>query len=106
MDSSAREHVDKGIDAEEVNLPFVEIADARLSDPEKFRGLCLFHSLRFNRFAEVNHQGRTDLQVFGFLGGESKILENISAGTCDLLFHKPPPFIPDLVDCRVPWPTV
>jgi len=39
MDSSAREHVDKGIDAEEVNLPFVEIADARLSDPEKFRGL-------------------------------------------------------------------
>ena len=106
MDSSATEHVDKGINAEEVDLPFVQVADARLGDTEKFCGLCLFHSLRLNRFAEVNHQGRTDLQVFGLLGGETEITENISARTCDLLFHKAPSSIPGLVDCRVPQPTV
>jgi len=27
VDSSATEHVDKGIDAEEVDLPFVKVAD-------------------------------------------------------------------------------
>ena len=79
MNSKASEHIDKGVNAEEVDLPFVKVTDARLSDAEKFRGLCLFHSLRFNRFAEVNHQGRTDLQVLGFLGGETKIPENVSA---------------------------
>ena len=106
VDSSATEHVDKGVNAEEVDLPFVKVADARLSDTEKFRGLRLFHPLRLDRFAEVNHQGRTDLQVFGLLGGETEITENVSARTCDLLFHKAPSFIPGLVDYRVPQPTV
>jgi hypothetical protein len=101
-DSSATEDFDKRVNAEEVDLPFVKVADARLSDTEKFRGISLFHSLRFNRFTEVNHQGRTDLQIFGFLGGETEISENVSAGTCELLFHKVPSFIPGLVDCRVP----
>jgi len=76
VDSNASEHIDKGVDAEEVDLPLVKVADARLGDTEQFCGLGLFQALRFDRFAEVNHQGRTDLQVFGFLGGETKIPEN------------------------------
>ncbi len=95
------EHVDKGVNAEEVDLPFVKVADARLSDTEKFCGLCLFHSLRFNLFAEVNHQGRSDLQVFGFLRGETKIPKSVSARTCNLLFRETPSFIPGFVGYRV-----
>ena len=75
VDTSATEHVDKGVNAEEVYLPFVKVADARLGDTEKLCGLCLFHSLRFNRFAEVNRQGRTDLQIFGFLRGKPRSLK-------------------------------
>jgi len=38
VDSSVSEHIDKGVNkgvnAEEVDLPFVKVADARLSDTE------------------------------------------------------------------------
>jgi hypothetical protein len=39
VDSSLSEHVDKGVNAEEVDLPFVKIADARLGGTEKFCGI-------------------------------------------------------------------
>jgi hypothetical protein len=34
MDSGASEHIDKGVNAEEVDLPFVKVADPRLSDSQ------------------------------------------------------------------------
>jgi hypothetical protein len=50
----------------------------RWDDPNQVQGTLwaqsnetfgVFHPLRVYRFAEVDHQGRTDLQVFGFLTG-------------------------------------
>jgi hypothetical protein len=34
VDSNASEHIDKGVDAEEVDLPLAKVADARLCDAE------------------------------------------------------------------------
>jgi hypothetical protein len=35
-DTCPRKHIDQGIDAEKIDLPFEKIADARLSYPERF----------------------------------------------------------------------
>jgi hypothetical protein len=37
--SSLSEHVDKGVNAEEVDHPFVKIADAKLGGTEQFCGI-------------------------------------------------------------------
>ena len=90
--ANTSEHVDEGVDAEEVDLSFVEIADAGLSDAEELGGFRLFQTLRFNGLAEVDHQVRADLQVFGFFRGETQILENVSARARDFFFHGAPSF--------------
>jgi len=49
------EHVDKSVDAEQVNLSIVEIADAGLRHTEQLGSFGLFETLRFDGLAEVNH---------------------------------------------------
>jgi hypothetical protein len=61
-------HVNKGINAEQVDAPPHKLADAGLRNAEEFRCLNLFQTARRDGLLQVDHQIRTHLQVFGLLG--------------------------------------
>lgn len=86
------EHVDECVDTEEVNFAFDQIADPGLGDTKEFGCLGLLESLGLDIFVEVDHQVGPEFKVFGFLGGETEVLEDISSRFGNMRFHVNPVF--------------
>jgi hypothetical protein len=81
------EHVNKHVDAEKMDFPLKQVAYSGLGDAKQFGRFSLFQALGLDYLAEVNHQGRSNLQVLRFLGSKTDILENVSTGTGDFGLH-------------------
>ncbi len=68
MDSRGCEHVDQGVDGEEVDAASDEAGDARLSGAELLRGFALSQALFGGVLLEREHERGTRLHVFGKSG--------------------------------------
>lgn len=76
--SSAREHVDERVDAEEIDFSPYQIAYVRLADLEQFRGLCLRESPFVEHPPHRRHESRPNAKVLGLILIKRKIGEHIS----------------------------
>lgn len=72
-----REHIDQRVDAEQVDLAAYQIADARLRDAEQRGGRSLREPLRFEHFANLDHESGPKLQVLRLLPVKPEISEHI-----------------------------
>ena len=71
------EHVDEGLDAEQMQAPTQEIAHARLAHLQQLRKLRLLESARGDDLLDLNQEIRSDYQVLGLLLGEPEIPETL-----------------------------
>src|SRR5207302_1093796 len=68
VEAGGTEHVDEGVDAEEVDLASDEVGDPGLRDAESASGLGLGQALLVDVGGEFGHEGGPDLEVLSFDG--------------------------------------
>ncbi len=83
----AREHVDQGVDAEQIKAPPHEVAHARFRHRKELRRCGLRQPPRPEGFLELDQQIRANTQVFSLVGREPEITEYIACGARHLQGH-------------------
>ena len=68
MKAGGTEHVDEGVDAEEVDLAPDEVGDSGLRDAESAGGLGLGQALLVDIGGELGHEGGPNLEVLSLDG--------------------------------------
>jgi len=83
LKAGAGEHVDKCVDAEQIDLAAHEVTDPRLGHAEERGGLGLGQSAILNDLTQRRHEGRANPEVLSRVRAKSQILEYIAAGADD-----------------------
>src|SRR5947208_8552245 len=78
-DAELGEHVDQGVDAEEVDSTAHEVADARLGHAQELGSLALLQPARRNRLLEAQHQFGADLEVQSLIRRETEVAEHVTS---------------------------
>src|SRR6516164_1833452 len=79
LHSEPAEHVDQRLDAEEMQPPPQEVADARLAHLQQLRELRLLQASRGHDLLNLDQEVRADDEVLGLLLGEAEIAKHVPA---------------------------
>jgi len=78
-DAQASEHVDERVSAKQVDPTSQQVAYPRLGHTENLRHFGLCETSGGDQFLDLDHQIRSDKQVFGLAGRKTQITEDIAA---------------------------
>jgi hypothetical protein len=77
-DAGAGQHVDEGLDAEQLDLSADKVADAGLGYSEELRGGVLRQLACLDQALQFRHQLSAQPKAFGLLRSEPKVFEHVS----------------------------
>jgi hypothetical protein len=76
--TSMPEHLNKAVNAKELNLASHEIADARLGHAEQLGRLRLSQTALLDQFTQTDHEVGANAEVLGFVVREPEVTKNVA----------------------------